>query len=452
MATPTESHELSPIRTQPFESSHDFEPHGPQAEALPPADGGHRAWLFLAVCFTLEAVVWGFPYSYGIFQDYYTRSEQFKNDTKGLAAIGTTATGIMYFASPVVIAFIGYFPHRVRLLSSLGLFFMILGIVCASFANTIWQLILTQGVLYGAGGSMLYLPAIVYLDEWFIRRKGLAFGIMWAGTGTSGMVVPLLMTWLLGDYGLRTALRIWAIISTILLLPALFFLRSRLPVQRPVAGTSFRRRIDFSFCTTKLFLVLQLGNIMQGLGYFIPSIYLPTYAKAIGLSNEASSVTLSLINAAAVVGNIAVGALVDRVDINTAIVIPSVAATVACFVVWGLSTSLAPLYVFAIMYGASAGGYSATWPGITMAIRDRCRDENGVSRVDSGMVVALLAAGKGIGSVASGPLSELLLEADTWRGRAGGAFGTGYGGLVVWSGITMFLGGTSWFVKKMGRI
>lgn len=191
---------------------------------------------------------------------------------------------------------------------------------------------------------------------------------------------------------------------------------------------------------------------MQGLGYFIPSIYLPTYAKAIGLSNEASSVTLSLINAAAVVGNIAVGALVDRVDINTAIVIPSVAATVACFVVWGLSTSLAPLYVFAIMYGASAGGYSATWPGITMAIRDRCRDENGVSRVDSGMVVALLAAGKGIGSVASGPLSELLLEADTWRGRAGGAFGTGYGGLVVWSGITMFLGGTSWFVKKMGRI
>ena len=449
-----EPHELRPIhpQPQPFDSSPDFEPHGPQASALPPADSGHRAWLFLAVCFVLEAVVWGFPYSYGVFQDHYARTAPFSRDGKGLAAIGTTATGIMYFASPAVIGFVGVFPQRVRVVSAVGLGVMLGGIVGASFATAVWQLILTQGVLYGVGGSLLYLPAVAYLDEWFVRRKGLAFGIMWAGTGTSGMVVPLLMTWLLEDYGFRTALRIWAVISAVLLLPAVFFLRSRLPVQRPAAGGGFRRRVDLSFCTTTPFLVLQLGNILQSLGYFIPSIYLPSYAKAIGLSNKASSLTLSLVNAAAVVGNIAVGALVDRVDINTAIVIPSVAATLACFLVWGLSTSLAPLYVFALMYGASAGGYSATWPGITMAIRERCRDENGVSRVDSGMVVALLAAGKGIGSVASGPLSELLLEADTWRGRAGGAFGTGYGSLVVWSGITMFLGGTSWFVKKMGRI
>ncbi|KAF2439405.1 hypothetical protein P171DRAFT_122139 [Karstenula rhodostoma CBS 690.94] len=110
------------------------------------------------------------------------------------------------------------------------------------------------------------------------------------------------------------------------------------------------------------------------------------------------------------------------------------------------------IYVFAIMYGAFAGGYTATWPGITLAIRERCRDENGVSRVDTGMVVALFAAGKGIGSVVSGPLSEVLLEADGWQGKAGGAFGTGYGSLVVWSGVTMFLGGISWFAKKLGRI
>ncbi|KAL1610737.1 hypothetical protein SLS60_002407 [Paraconiothyrium brasiliense] len=452
MSNNMEEHELEPITHERFQGNHDFEPHGQEAEALPPADSGRQAWTFLAVCFLLEAVVWGFPFAFGVFQKYYASAELFKDDSTGLAAIGTTATGIMYFASPLVIGFTSTFPHRVQGFSAVGLSLLLLGLVCASFANSVWQLILTQGVLYGIGGSLLYLPSIVYLDEWFIRRKGLAFGIMWAGTGTSGMLVPLLMTWLLEDYGFRTALRIWAIISAILLFPSLIYLKGRLPVQRPTRGVALRRRLDLNFCKTGMFCVLMTGNVIQGLGYFIPSIYLPSYAKAIGLSNEASSLTISLVNAAAVVGTIAVGALVDRVEINTAIMITSVGATVACFLVWGLSTSLAPLYVFAIMYGAFAGGYTATWPGITLAIRERCRDENGVSRVDTGMVVALFAAGKGIGSVVSGPLSEVLLEADGWRGKAGGAFGTGYGSLVVWSGVTMFLGGISWFAKRLGRI
>ncbi|KAF1976816.1 MFS general substrate transporter [Bimuria novae-zelandiae CBS 107.79] len=452
MSNSRENHELDLVGHQPFEGSHDFEPRGQEAEALPPVDGGRHAWLFLAVCFLLEAVVWGFPYAFGVFQEHYASAGHFSDDSKGIAAIGTTATGIVYFASPLVIGFTGTFPHLVRHFSAIGLSLMLLGIVSASYATSVWQLILTQGVLYGIGGSLLYLPAIVYLDEWFVRRKGLAFGIMWAGTGTGGMLIPLLMTWFLEDYGFRTALRVWAIISAILLFPTLFLLKGRLPVQRPGAGVNLRRRIDLSFCKTGMFIVLQTGNIIQGLGYFIPSIYLPSYAKAIGLSNEASSLTISLVNAAAVVGNIGIGALVDRVEIHMAIMISSIGATVACLLVWGLSTSLAPLYIFAIMYGGFAGGYSATWPGITLAIRERCRDENGVSRVDTGMVVALFAAGKGIGAVVSGPLSEVLLEADELRGKAGGAFGTGYGSLVAWSGVTMFFGGISWFAKTLGKI
>jgi hypothetical protein len=32
--------------------------HGPEF-SLPPADGGKDAWLFLAACFIVEALVWG---------------------------------------------------------------------------------------------------------------------------------------------------------------------------------------------------------------------------------------------------------------------------------------------------------------------------------------------------------------------------------------------------------
>lgn len=59
-----------------------------------------------------------------------------------------------------------------------GLVVIALALVISSFSIRVWHLILSQGVLYALGGSMLYTPAIIFLDEWFILRKGFAFGVM----------------------------------------------------------------------------------------------------------------------------------------------------------------------------------------------------------------------------------------------------------------------------------
>jgi hypothetical protein len=86
--------------------------------SLPPADGGKDALLFLAAGFVVEALVWGqcnvfhseinsrspaialssanvlagFPFSFGVFQEYYTTHEPFSDEPSGIAIIGTTAT------------------------------------------------------------------------------------------------------------------------------------------------------------------------------------------------------------------------------------------------------------------------------------------------------------------------------------------------------------------------
>jgi hypothetical protein len=60
-----------------------------------------------------------------------------------------------------------------------GLPLMAISLVAGSFATRVNHLILTQGVLYGIGGSIVYYPTLQFLDEWFIVRKGLAFGVMW---------------------------------------------------------------------------------------------------------------------------------------------------------------------------------------------------------------------------------------------------------------------------------
>jgi hypothetical protein len=53
------------------------------------------------------------------------------------------------------------------------------GLIAASFANQVNYLILTQGAIYGIGGSIVYCPAVLFVDEWFIQRKGLAYGVLW---------------------------------------------------------------------------------------------------------------------------------------------------------------------------------------------------------------------------------------------------------------------------------
>lgn len=50
----------------------------------------------------------------------------------------------------------------------------------------VWQLLLLQGVLFGIGGGLLYMPVILYLPEWFSQRRGLATGIIFAGAGIGG--------------------------------------------------------------------------------------------------------------------------------------------------------------------------------------------------------------------------------------------------------------------------
>lgn len=95
--------------------------------------------------------------------------------------------------------------------SILGIVIIAVALVAASSAERVVHLLLTQGIIYGVGGAMLYTPFVIHLGEWFVERKGLACGLLWAGTGISSAVVPPIMEWGLSKYGFRTMLRAWAV-------------------------------------------------------------------------------------------------------------------------------------------------------------------------------------------------------------------------------------------------
>jgi MFS family permease len=256
------------------------------------------------------------------------------------------------------------------------------------------------------------------------------------------------MNWLLGRYGFRTTLRIWALGLFLLTVPLLKFMKPRLPPQNSNGWTVFRQNwrklFNFSFAFTTHFAIMQACNIIEALGYFLPSIYLPSYAKnTLESSSLAAACTVIALNLASVFGCVCMGSFIDRYHVTTCIGISTVGTTLGVFLFWGLATNLPILYVFAISYGFFAGSFSSTWTGIIRDVKKKS------DTADSGMVFAFLAFGRGVGNVVSGPLSETLMKGKPWVGTASMGYGTEYRGLIVFTGISALLGGGSFLWHRL---
>jgi MFS family permease len=197
--------------------------------------------------------------------------------------------------------------------------------------------------------------------------------------------------------------------------------------------------------------------MIQALGFFIPSIWLPSYARTVfHASSKVAALTIVTINLASAAGNIAMGFLIDRFHVTTCILVSSLGTVIGTFLLWGLAQNLAVLFVFCTMYGLFAGSFSATWAGIMseMTSRPTLSDHAGSPHrgiaFDPIMVFGVLEAGRGIGNLVSGPLSEVLVQNSLWKDQALAGYGSGYGTLIVFTGITGFLGGGGFLCRRLG--
>ncbi|KAI1076715.1 MFS monocarboxylate transporter [Whalleya microplaca] len=406
--------------------------HRSLAHAYPEPDRGKHAWLFLWVgCFLMIALTWGFPFSYGVFQSYYSSNPPFSDHPTGLPAVGTTALGILYLSSPIAFIIFQRYQHYRRIALIIGAITTCLALLASAFAYKIWHLLLTQGVLYGLGASVVNTITIQYLNEWFIERKGLAFGIQESGAGMGGIIIPVLMTWGLNKYGHQTMLIAWFIAVAVLSVPAIYFLRPRIQshgINNSDLGT-------LSFVATPIFSILQAGNIFQALGNFLPGIHLPSFAERFGASSLDAAGMLSLYNAATVIGAICTGYLVDKYHVSVSLLFLSLGAAAAVFFAWGFAGNFGALCAFAFLYGMFAGGWSSTWVGISLEIQKRS------PHADLGVVWGFAAASRGIGSIASGPISEkLILVGDDGMVGWPRSYGTSYGILILFAGAMLSLG------------
>ncbi|TDL22145.1 MFS general substrate transporter [Rickenella mellea] len=390
----------------------------------------------LAGTFLVEAIVWGFPNSFGVFLSAYLQDPKLSSQSHAstlLPLIGTLSSGIMYCSGPAIYPFTSRYPRHRRTLLWVGALLCWASLFVASYTSKVSALVLLQGVLYAIGGSLLYAPCMSFMSEWFVRKRGLASGIIFAGTSFGGLILPLIFPRLISRYGPSKALRILSVAFLCLILPTVPFLRPRLPQARVQGPRS--RGSNKSWLKDRSFLLVIFANTLQGLAYFVPIVWLPTFAHELNLSDTDSSLALSLMNGFSFVSRLAMGALGDKFDPWLLALGTTVLTSMATFLLWGvLSRSFAGLITFGIAYGFLAGGWSSLF---TSFVRPLAEDDPLLST----SLLGILMLSRGLGNVLSTPISSALSQArsgstsTTSRPRMGfDVAGGRYEGMILYVG------------------
>ena len=290
-------------------------------------------------------------------------------------------------------------PTRSNFLTSPAGPICLLGLVAGSFARSLGTLVFTQGIMYGVGFIIFYYPILSMVNEYWIARRGMAYGLLCSASGVSGAAMPFCVEALLHKYGYPTTLRAMAVGLFVATAPLIPLLKGRLPESQVESESG---RTDWSFVKRPLFWIYSCSNLAMGLGYFFPSLYIPSYATSNGLSSTQGAVLLAVMSVAQVLGQFTFGYLSDRnLPINLLTISSTVIAATAVYACWGLAHSLELLIVFALLYGFFGAGYTAMWARMASSISSE--------PTATFTAFGLLNFGKGVGNVLAGPISGALL-------------------------------------------
>lgn len=137
-----------------------------------------------------------------------------------------------------------------------------------SLASNYYQIFLAQGVAFGIGAGGVFTSSTVCASQWFVRRRGLANGIITVGSSLAGVILPLFIYKLLAEVGFAGTFRYAALMIGILLALSCVLVRPRLPTKRWDAGSgwfdlSLFREIPFALFTIGCFLSMYVRRLFS---------------------------------------------------------------------------------------------------------------------------------------------------------------------------------------------
>ncbi|KAJ0418773.1 major facilitator superfamily domain-containing protein [Aspergillus carlsbadensis] len=337
-------------------------PSSIEALTLQPADefpeGGY-GWVCVGSIFLINAHTWGINGAFGVILSFYLSENQFPG-TSSLVYAAVSGVGIScaLLIAPLVTYLTPLLPKRSVII--LGAILIAAALIGASFTTQSWQLWLSQGICYGLGMGCLFTSTVAIANGWFKRRRGIANGIVAAGSGTGGLIYSLATNRMIKQFGFRWAFRILGIVALAVNLAAGLLVRER-PGLPPKKGSGL---ISSSTLRQPTFILFLIFGFFGLLSYISLLFSIASYAQAVGLGSNTGSLASALLNLGQAFGRPLVGALSDRFG---RVKVPAVACGLCgllCFVFWPFATTSGALYAFSILAGLGAGTVWAAAPAV----------------------------------------------------------------------------------------
>lgn len=218
--------------------------------------------------------------------------------------------------------------------NELGVALMAAGLIGASLVSEPWHLYLALGVLVGGGSVCLgYSGQTLFLPNWFVRRRGLAVSIAFAGVGIGSVTVLPWMQFMIESAGWRTACWVLGLVLLIVLVPINLLLHRRpediglspdgdaapkpgaAPAQAANVVDPAWASIDWTLARamrTARFWWIAFGYFCGLYAWYAVQVHQTKYLVEIGFGTDAAAWALGLVSLVAIPGQIALGHLSDR--------------------------------------------------------------------------------------------------------------------------------------------
>ncbi len=306
------------------------------------------------------------------------------------------------------------------------------GYIAASFAGSLWQYALAQGLLIGAGSSATFGPLLAHTSLWFVRRRGVAVAIFASGNYLAGTVWPPIVQHFIASVGWRDAYLGIGVFCMVTMLPLALLLRRAPPLTelQPLtlgARASAHPRPDALGISSK---ALQMLLIVAGLcccvAMSMPQVHLVAYCSDLGYGPARGAQMLSLMLGCGIVSRLTFGFICDRIGGLRTLLLGSTLQCIALLLFLPFD-GLASLYVISALFGLFQGGIV---PSYAIIVREYFPPREAGTRVAS--VITATLFGMAIGGWMSGAIFDL-------TGSYGAAFLNGIGWNLVNVAIAAWL-------------
>ncbi|OQU98979.1 hypothetical protein CLAIMM_04687 [Cladophialophora immunda] len=316
-------------------------------------EGGKHAWLAVVGAFFACFAAFEMTNAIGAFQNW-VMTHQLRDES-------ASAIGWLFGVNSFVLIFCGLFvgpPSDIfgmQIPLRAGAVLCVVFYVVLGYCHEYWHFMLAVGVLAGLASSLLFVPSIVTVGQYFARRRGVATGLALSGGSIGGIVVPIMLEILLPRIGWVWTTRLFALLTLVLGALACLLVRPRLaPTQTLKGFTSMLP--DFSTYREGTFFATSFGIFFLDTALFIPLAYLPTYTTAQGFSTSTAYSTLVYLNVGSCLGRWIPAAVSDRIGrFNTMMITVSLCAICTLTTWLSVGSSLPGIIIYAVFFGFASG-------------------------------------------------------------------------------------------------